>query len=689
MTIKVTPLFHYIWYAEQCYRTASIALPSLIFFDRTQPLADIISFDDFPLKQDISFWKSCQRELNRTQLKNTSLASDHALKQRLLDVTQRHLRALASLECVWLADAYDFASKEAKDPLATDTNYVGRDMVVSPGDCSVMCSDCDAETLFAAIDLPNSCQSLNPIAFYFIVLVMFLKVFGKVSHAWTNSLLVGISIGCQLLSHMTSNLPLQACSFIAGICKDIPKDIRTAQKSLQLNPPSSVVYAACPNPKCSKIYSPSSMNTYPETCNPHISDVDGVCHEKLTRPASDGQGLRPIRPYTYFDVKARITEMAAWEPSASKLYKGDFGDFTGDQMHDILQGRLAREFPGPIQGPGGTTYFFDTPEEESRYLLTLSVDWMNPYGKKAAGISASVGVISLACINLPMSIRYKPENLILVGIIPGPHEPSLESVNHFLMPLVNDLLQLWNPGLTLPSRHGSSTNRVIRAAVLAFVADLPASRKIAGNAGHSADAFCSLCRLKRSSMNDLNVQSWPKHDCATHRDLAFAWLRASAAERQAIYKEHGIRWSPLFLLPYWDPTKQVVVDMMHDMFLGVVKRHFVDVLGMSDTPAATRDHHTTIQPDDAKLKKARLLLNSRETGSVERKLLQHRWAELYILCLETGVPLLEKRTNVHKKDMASKLEKWVRSLGSALASTFDFSSYLPSSGPVIRLGCSM
>lgn len=39
-------------------------------------------------------------------------------------------------------------------------------------------------------------------------------------------------------------------------------------------------------------------------------------------------------------------------------------------------------------------------------------------------------------------MRYKRENMILVGLIPGPHEPG-HDINSFLKPLVTDLSKLW------------------------------------------------------------------------------------------------------------------------------------------------------------------------------------------------------------------------------------------------------
>lgn len=49
----------------------------------------------------------------------------------------------------------------------------------------------------------------------------------------------------------------------------------------------------------------------------------------------------------------------------------------------------------------------------------------------------------LTCLNLPRSIRNLGENMIFVGLVPGGNgEASLEHLNHYLQPLVDELLIL-------------------------------------------------------------------------------------------------------------------------------------------------------------------------------------------------------------------------------------------------------
>ena len=47
----------------------------------------------------------------------------------------------------------------------------------------------------------------------------------------------------------------------------------------------------------------------------------------------------------------------------------------------------------------------------------------------------------MVVMNLPRDARFKPENLLVVGIIPGPKEPK-HQINSFLQPLVD--IDLWD-----------------------------------------------------------------------------------------------------------------------------------------------------------------------------------------------------------------------------------------------------
>lgn len=93
----------------------------------------------------------------------------------------------------------------------------------------------------------------------------------------------------------------------------------------------------------------------------------------------------------------------------------------------------------------------------------------------------SVGAMYVAILNYPRKFRYLQRNILLVGVLPGPHEPSIQ-MNSFLEYLTQDLLALWK-GVRMETSDGVQT---VRAALICVSCDIPASRKLVGFVGHSA-----------------------------------------------------------------------------------------------------------------------------------------------------------------------------------------------------------
>lgn len=53
--------------------------------------------------------------------------------------------------------------------------------------------------------------------------------------------------------------------------------------------------------------------------------------------------------------------------------------------------------------------------------LMMNIDWFSPFSRT----KTSIGAIYLVIVNLPREERFKKENMILVGVIPGPKEPDV------------------------------------------------------------------------------------------------------------------------------------------------------------------------------------------------------------------------------------------------------------------------
>ena len=290
------------------------------------------------------------------------------------------------------------------------------------------------------------------------------------------------------------------------------------------------------------------------------------------------------------------------------------------QLWDIKDGTTIAE----IEGPDGKPFMDGLKRSDLRLAWSLSVNWFNPHGNKTSGKKKSVGSITMALLNLPPSLRYRTENIYLVGVIPGPKEPSLDEVNHFLCPLVDFFLPAWKDGTWFTKTMEHQEGRLSRSVIALAVNDLPGARKVGGHAAPTSHHMCNLCWLLKSDISNFNWESWRLRTYDEYFDAARCWRDTETKKEQSrLFKETGIRWSELLRLPYWDPTHFMVVDGMHNPFLGLVQFHFRDLI-IIDKPANKEIHRFQKEPDeplDAKeLEKERVVLASKPTYAALNRL---------------------------------------------------------------------
>ena len=161
-------------------------------------------------------------------------------------------------------------------------------------------------------------------------------------------------------------------------------------------------------------------------------------------------------------------------------------------------------------------------------------------------------------------------------MIPGPGEPKLHKLNHYLAPIIDQFIELWK-GIDISTNETSSKH--IRAAIICCACDIPAARKLCGLI--SARAACHLCE-KVANFDDRNqsnfggfddMNQWfVKRDADEIRNNAYIWKECNTEDaRKNHVSETFVRWSEIYRLPYFDPTKFLIVDPMHCLFLGIAK----------------------------------------------------------------------------------------------------------------------
>ena len=359
-----------------------------------------------------------------------------------------------------------------------------------------------------------------------------------------------------------------------GITRILPKTLYSMKNVVGYND-SFQRYVVCPRchkmydtsdciSRCGSIESTRNCSFVKHPNHPHSSGR-APCSAPLMRSVTLRTGkvrLYPFKIYCYRKLVVSLQELLL-RPGffdACQLWK----DQPISEFIDLYHGKIWKDFQ----------YVDDKPFLASGGLgLILNIDWFQPFTHTVY----SVGVIYLVIMNLPRSIRFKRENIIVIGILPGPSEPK-HDINTYLGPLVQELLDLWD-GIDMAINTGTTTlTKNIQCALLCCSCDLPAGRKVCGFMGHSACLGCSKCLKKFSGtigcMNyaGFDRSLWtPRTNSQHRRDVKAIRKATSKTEQEKLESQLGCRYSVLLKLPYFDPPKMLAIDPMHNMFLGTAK----------------------------------------------------------------------------------------------------------------------
>jgi hypothetical protein len=310
--------------------------------------------------------------------------------------------------------------------------------------------------------------------------------------------------------------------------------------------------------KCRHVEFPNSFNRKSNFCNTPLSQtIDN--------------SIKPELIYPFAGIRQQLATMYR-RPDFEKLLR-HWADrsSSNDILADIYDGQVWKNLKET--NDENSPNFFRPEVADSHLGLMLNLDWFQPYD----GTPYSTGAIYAAICNLPRDIRFKRENMLLLGLLPGPDEVSLHKINHYLAPIVNELESLWS-GVTLKNTHECLNGKKIKAALILVSCDIPAARKICGHV--SALVSCHRCEKKANYEEGQhnfaemsNMDEWfIARNSTQHRQDAIGWRRCnSQSSRKRFVKNTGVRWSELLRLPYFDPIKFLVVDPMHCLFLGIAR----------------------------------------------------------------------------------------------------------------------
>ncbi|KAF9495073.1 hypothetical protein BDN71DRAFT_1431202 [Pleurotus eryngii] len=259
-----------------------------------------------------------------------------------------------------------------------------------------------------------------------------------------------------------------------------------------------------------------------DLCNAHTHEALGptiIC----TGCANTSSLSKLIKPYVYHhfsDYMAGLLSSKKDEESMDRACDDTFASAykpPPEQISNIFQGSFLRFFIGP-----DGKLFIDH-GTEGHYVHALNIDFFDAEGMTVQGASASWGLFSTSCLNLPDSEMHKPEKICVQAGI------------------------------------GMSTTLALR---------------------------CILRGVWLAMQWRYDPQNWVPHDPKAMYEIACSFRDApTVAKHLSIFAQFKVRWTKLWRLPYYDPVCQLVVNVMHAVYENWLEFFYRDTLRLTSVSA--------------------------------------------------------------------------------------------------------
>ena len=260
-------------------------------------------------------------------------------------------------------------------------------------------------------------------------------------------------------------------------------------------------------------------------CSSHMhANTSSQCKRNLQKKVKHGgqYKLVPRKIYAYNQLNNSLANLYSRNGFEQKCEQWRTMQSKPNMYSDIYDGQVWKDFQCII----GKPYL----QQAYNLCLKLNVDWIQPFDHT----QYSMGIIYLVVENLPRNERFKVENIIVVGCIPGPKEPK-SNINSFLKPLVDELLELWT-GVQIKTKSVFGYTSV-RCALSCISSDLPAIQKVCGFAGHSAAMGCSkyLKKFKSGGFGEkldysgYDRENWQLRNIDVHKEYIAEISKAKTA----------------------------------------------------------------------------------------------------------------------------------------------------------------
>lgn len=205
----------------------------------------------------------------------------------------------------------------------------------------------------------------------------------------------------------------------------LPKSIQQAKNSIGLCVDSFEKYVSCPT--CHSLYSVDSCKienpdhtvtsrfcSYQKFPKHPQKQHRKLCNTPLMKTIRTSFGTRTLYPkqlFCYQSIVVSLRNLLQRPGFFEKTEQWRKRVCTPNSLADIYDGRVWTNLVSTCGTP-----FFSLPYN---FGLILNIDWFQPFKYS----TYSIGAIYIAIANLPRHERYTTDNVLLIGIIPGPKDP--------------------------------------------------------------------------------------------------------------------------------------------------------------------------------------------------------------------------------------------------------------------------
>ncbi|KAF9035496.1 hypothetical protein BJ165DRAFT_1355517 [Panaeolus papilionaceus] len=201
-----------------------------------------------------------------------------------------------------------------------------------------------------------------------------------------------------------------------------------------------------------------------------------------------------------------------------------------------------------------------------------------------------------------------------------------------------------------------------------------AAHQVLGQAGApTAHDFCTVCDIDKDDIDVVNAQDWTPKNLNHIKYWAERWKTAtSQQEREHVFQNYSIRWSPFHRLSYWDSTKYAVIDAMHTLDLGLLQNHVrvLFALSMDSLSSGHGGDDIAIEPKNKLVASGEHLRAYRSCikavtdnrATLEADLMKYHWKVLYTFCMENSIHTSSQAEIVTGTAwlLAHSIVRWVR-----------------------------